>query len=316
MRGEPDLVRAPHDRTRPSAVLAGFVLGAGLAGLAVALIELRARRRPGSPAPAGAGRERRLAEREQRLVVRLRALDAAKTDFMSTVSHELRTPLTSISGYLELMLDAAPGELSDVQLRMLEVIGRNTRRLRDLIEDILTLSKIESGDFRTDPGPVDLAQVIERGVVAVGPAAAKASVGLHLDVRGPLPLTGDGIQLDRVVTSLLGNAVKFTPAGGTVTVRAGRRDDETVLTVADTGIGIPAGEQQALFARFFRASNAVHHAVPGTGLGLAIVRTIVDKHGGTIVVDSAEGVGTTVTVRLPDHIRTGSGDGQNQVEVG
>jgi signal transduction histidine kinase len=316
MRGEgraPDLVGAPRrDRARPFAALAGFVLGAGLAGLAVALIDLRARRPggPGRPVSACADCESRLAEREQHLLVRLRALDAAKTDFMSTVSHELRTPLTSISGYLELLLDAAPGELSDVQLRMLEVIGRNTRRLRDLIEDILTLSKIESGDFRTEPGPVDLAEIIERAVAAVSPAAAKASVGLHLDVRGPLPLTGDVVQLDRVLTSLLGNAVKFTPADGTVTVRAEHRDDETVLTVADTGIGIPAGEQQALFARFFRATNAVHHAVPGTGLGLAIVRTIVDKHGGTIDIESAEGVGTTVTVRLPDQTGAGRGGGR------
>ena len=274
------------------------------------------RRAPDLDESACAGCEGRLAERELRLLARLRALDVAKTDFMSTVSHELRTPLTSISGYLELLLDAEPGELSDVQLRMLEVIGRNTRRLRDLIEDILTLSKIESGDFRTEPGPVDLAQVIERGAAAVSPAAARASVGLHLDVRGPLPLTGDGVQLDRVLTSLLSNAVKFTPADGTVTVRAERRDDTTVLTVADTGIGIPAGEQQALFARFFRATNAIHHAVPGTGLGLAIVRTIVDKHGGTIDVDSAEGVGTTVTVRLPDHIPAERDEDQPQALAG
>jgi signal transduction histidine kinase len=230
---------------------------------------------------------------------RLQALDTAKTDFMSTVSHELRTPLTSISGYLELLLDAQPGELSDAQVRMLEVIGRNTRRLRELIEDILTLSKIEQGGFRSDLTPVDLARVIERAVAAISPAAAKASVGLHLDVRGPLPLDGDAAQLDRALANLLSNAVKFSPAEGTVTVRAEGRDGGTVLTVADTGMGIPQNEQQALFARFFRATNAIHHAIPGTGLGLAIVRTIVDNHGGTIDVASAEGVGTTVTVRLP-----------------
>jgi signal transduction histidine kinase len=238
-------------------------------------------------------------EREQHLVARLQALDTAKTDFMSTVSHELRTPLTSISGYLELLLDARPGELSDAQVRMLEVIGRNTRRLRELIEDILTLSKIEQGGFRSDLTPVDLARVIERAVAAISPAAAKASVGLHLDVRGPLPLDGDAAQLDRALANLLSNAVKFSPAEGTVTVRAERRDGRTVLTVADTGMGIPEDEQQALFARFFRATNAIHHAIPGTGLGLAIVRTIVDNHGGTIDIASTEGVGTTVTVRLP-----------------
>jgi two-component system phosphate regulon sensor histidine kinase PhoR len=241
----------------------------------------------------------RLFEREQHLVSQLRGLDNAKTDFMSTVSHELRTPLTSISGYLELLLDAEPEELSDAQLRMLEVIGRNTRRLRELIEDMLTLSKIESGGFRSDLCALDLAEVIGRAVAAIGPSAEKASVGLHLDVRGPLSLHGDGPQLDRVLGNLLSNAVKFTPPDGTVTVRAERKGEQVVLVVADTGMGIPADEQEALFARFFRATNAVHHAIPGTGLGLVIVRTIVNNHHGSIEVTSTETVGTAVTVRLP-----------------
>jgi signal transduction histidine kinase len=237
--------------------------------------------------------------REEELLARLRALDAAKTDFMATVSHELRTPLTSISGYVELLRDAEPDELNDSQQRMLEVIARNARRLRELIEDILTLSRIESGGFRSEPGEVDLAQVVERALTQIGPAAAKASVGLHAEVRGPLPLRGDGVQLDRVLANLLGNAVKFTPAAGTVSVHARVDAGEVVLMVADTGMGIPAEEQQALFVRFFRATNAIRQAVPGTGLGLAICRKIVDNHGGTIDVRSTENVGTTVTVRLP-----------------
>ena len=237
--------------------------------------------------------------REEELLARLRALDAAKTDFMATVSHELRTPLTSISGYVELLRDAEPDELSDAQQRMLEVIARNARRLRELIEDILTLSRIENGGFRSQPGEVDLAQVIERALEEIGPAATKASVGVHADVRGPLPLRGDSMQLDRVLANLLGNAVKFTPAEGTVTVRARRDDGEAVLEVADTGMGIPEGEQNALFVRFFRATNAIRRAVPGTGLGLAICHKIVDNHGGTIAIDSIENVGTTVTVRIP-----------------
>ena len=238
-------------------------------------------------------------EREQGLVAQLQSLDNAKADFMSTVSHELRTPLTSISGYLELLLDAESGSLSDPQLRMLEVIGRNTRRLRELIEDILVLSKIEAGTLRTELDAVDLAVVVERAVIAVTPAATKASVGLHLDIRGPLRIQGDDSQLDRVLTNLLSNAVKFTPADGTVTVRTERRGDNVVLTVADTGMGIPEEEQPALFARFFRATNAIHLAIPGTGLGLAIVHAIVANHGGGVEIASTVNVGTTVTVRLP-----------------
>jgi signal transduction histidine kinase len=268
--------------------LAGAVVGGAVTVLAIGRSAVRAR-----------DEIERCRRREKELEARLHALDAAKTDFMATVSHELRTPLTSISGYVELLRDADPADLSDPQLRMLEVIARNTRRLRELVEDILTLSRIESGGFRSEPGDLDLAEAIERAVTAIGPAAAKASVGLHLEVRGPLPLHGDGVQLDRVLANLLGNAVKFTPAEGTVTIRAAREAGETVLVVADTGMGIPSGEQQALFARFFRATNAIRRAVPGTGLGLAICRKIVDNHGGSIAVDSTENVGTTVTVRLP-----------------
>jgi signal transduction histidine kinase len=284
----------------------GDAFAAGVAaGVAIAVAGGFARRLVGhvgrSPVDETRARAeaRRLRRREELLLGRLRALDAAKTDFMSTVSHELRTPLTSISGYLELLRDAEPGELSEAQERMLEVIGRNTRRLRELVEDILTLSRIESGSYNSDLVALDFAQLIERAVTTIAPAADKAAVGLHCDVRGPLPLLGDGVQLDRVLANLIGNAVKFTPAEGTVTVRAERLQGHTVLEVADTGMGIPRDEQQALFVRFFRATNAIRQAVPGTGLGLAIVRKIVDNHGGSIAVDSTENVGTTITVRLP-----------------
>jgi signal transduction histidine kinase/CHASE3 domain sensor protein len=241
----------------------------------------------------------RLYEQEQSLVARLQELDTVKTDFMSTVSHELRTPLTSISGYLELLLDAEAGELTDPQRRMLEVIGRNTRRLRELIEDLLILSRIESGNFRTAKQDVEIGGLVDGALAAIAPAAAKASVGLHTEVQRPLALSADPEQLDRVLMNLLTNAVKFTPPEGTVMVTARREGDEVVLSVADTGMGIPAAEQPGLFARFFRASNAIHQAIPGTGLGLAIVATIVDNHGGSISVRSTENVGTTFTVRLP-----------------
>jgi signal transduction histidine kinase len=285
---------------RTGAFLTGVAAGAGIAvagGFARRLAGQAGRSRAAeTDAQAQAQQWHR---REELLLGRLRALDGAKTDFMSTVSHELRTPLTSISGYLELLRDAEPGDLSEAQERMLEVIARNTRRLRELIEDILTLSRIESGSYRSELVELDLAQLIEQAVSTIGPAADKASVGLHADVRGPLPLRGDGVQLDRVLANLLSNAVKFTPPEGTVTIRAERDNDKTVLAVADTGMGIPADEQQALFVRFFRATNAIRQAVPGAGLGLAIVRKIVENHGGTIGVDSTENVGTTVTVSLP-----------------
>ncbi|MEV4343216.1 ATP-binding protein [Actinoplanes sp. NPDC049596] len=260
---------------------------------------------------AAAERTAEVRRHEELVSARLHEIDTVKTDFMSTVSHELRTPLTSISGYVELMRDAEPGQLTAAQERMLDVIARNARRLRDLIEDILTLSQIESGDFRTMRGPLDLAEVVLRGVAAVEPAAAKALVGLHVDVRGPVTVRGDSGQLDRVLDNLLSNAVKFTPAEGSVTVSAGQRGDQAVLVIADTGMGIPEPEQETLFGRFFRASNAIRQAVPGTGLGLAIVHTILANHDGSIEVRSTENIGTTVTVTLPmaDLVPTSSGPG-------
>ncbi|HEX8630315.1 MAG TPA: ATP-binding protein [Catenuloplanes sp.] len=273
-------------------------------------------RRPGRPAWSAAEvrtveavaadlgrgvRHAQMYEQEKHLVVRLQELDTAKTDFMSTVSHELRTPLTSIAGYVEMLRDGDAGPISGNQAKMLDVIDRNTTRLRALISDLLILSKIEVGTFKTQRKTVDLATVVDTAREAIEPVAVRAGVVVQAQVAGPLAVPADPEQIDRVLMGLLSNAVKFTPAGGNVQVRVHRDGDEVILSVADSGMGIPQPEQQRLFSRFFRASNAIQSAVPGTGLGLAIVHTIVQNHGGRIEVFSREGDGTTFTVRLPVH---------------
>jgi signal transduction histidine kinase len=240
-----------------------------------------------------------LYEREQELAGRLRDLDEAKTDFMATVSHELRTPLTSIAGYLEMLSDGDAGGLTPAQERMLAVIARNTARLRALIEDLLVLSRIDSGTLPASRRDVEFGWLITSAVAAVRPAAAAAGVSIETEVGGGLTGRADPEQLDRVLTNLLGNAVKFTPRGGRVRVCAERDGDEVTVRVSDTGMGIPEDDQRHVFTRFFRARNAAEQAIPGTGLGLAIVRTIVSHHGGRVSVMSREGEGTTVTVRLP-----------------
>ena len=241
----------------------------------------------------------RLYEQEQRLVAELRDLDRTKTAFLATVSHELRTPLTSISGFVELLRDHEAGELSEEQLRMVDVIERNTNRLRSLIEDLLTLSRVEAGTFKTVRQPVDVTELVNGAVRAMTPnAGPNLSVRVECP-RGPLVAMVDPYQIDRVMINLLSNAVKFTPGGGQVTVRVREVDRDLLLSVSDTGIGIPIGEQPDLFNRFFRASNAVVQSIPGTGLGLTIVRTIVSNHGGDVELHSTPGEGTTVTVRLP-----------------
>jgi signal transduction histidine kinase len=199
-----------------------------------------------------------------------------------------------------MLRDLHPGPLTPAQDQMLETVDRNAARLRHLIEDVLTLSKIEAGTFKTVMQPVDLADIVAAAVAALRPAADAKGLALHCGRPGEgLVVSGDPGQLDRLLMNLLSNAVKFTPEGGRIQIGAAAQGAQAVLTVADTGIGIPDRDQKELFSRFFRASNAVDRSIPGTGLGLAIVRTIVDNHGGELKVTSREGKGTTVTARLP-----------------
>jgi signal transduction histidine kinase len=242
----------------------------------------------------------RLYEDENRLVEELKAVDRAKSDFVATVSHELRTPLSSVTGYIEMLLDRDLGQLSLEQEGALETVSRNTARLQDLIEDLLTLSAIEAGTFTTVAVPTNLLEVITRAAEDAAPAVA--SKGLTLTTALPdngLAVKGDAGQLAQVITNLLSNAVKFTLPGGQVQVTAEVADGWAVLRVTDTGIGIPDADKKELFTRFFRASNATKRAIPGTGLGLAIVQTIIAGHGGQMTLESQEGIGTTVSVRLP-----------------
>lgn len=241
----------------------------------------------------------RLYEAENRLVVDLKGLDAAKSDFFATVSHELRAPLTTIEGYLELLGEDDADAVTEQQHTMLATIGRSAHRLRNLIDDVFTLAKVESGAFAVTMCPVQVADVVARGVEAVRPSAAAGRVTL----TGPEPpedlvVLGDAGQLERVLINLLSNAIKYTPEGGEVAVTAVADDGSAVIRVRDTGIGIPSQDQKELFTRFYRASNAITSRIPGTGLGLAIVRMIVTNHGGEVGLESREGEGTTVTVRL------------------
>jgi two-component system phosphate regulon sensor histidine kinase PhoR len=242
----------------------------------------------------------RLYEAENRLVEDLKALDRARTDFLATVSHDLSTPLTSIAGYVELLEDEEAGPLTAHQKEMLTTIRRNAALLQSLIEDILMMSKIELGVAPRKRAPVDLAAAVPAIVRAIRPVAEAGQVTVVAECcEHSLIVDGDTSQLDRVLMNLLSNGVKFTPTGGTVTVTTARDDPWVMIRVADTGIGIPEQDLKNLFNRFFRASNAVERSVPGTGLGLSLSRAIIVDHGGEMDVESQEGIGTTMTIRLP-----------------
>ncbi|WP_374970094.1 ATP-binding protein [Terrabacter sp. BE26] len=242
----------------------------------------------------------RLSRMQDEQVRRLTELDRQKTDFMATVSHELRTPLTSISGYLELLVDGDFGEVTDGQHVALDIIGRNATRLRGLIEDLLVLNKIEISGLQAVSEEVAVCDLLHAVTETMGPVAANSGVDLVCtDVPDDLLVRVDRGQLERALINLGSNAVKFTPEGGRVVLSAERSGDSTIISVHDTGIGIPAVDVSRLSERFFRAGNATAAAIPGTGLGLAIVRAIVEGHGGELVIASVEGEGTTMQVVLP-----------------
>jgi PAS domain S-box-containing protein len=230
---------------------------------------------------------------------RLRELDRLKDEFVALVSHELRTPLTSIRGYLELVLDGEAGDLTDDQQEFLGIVERNAHRLLALVGDLLFLAQVEAGKLSLEIGAVDLSSIAAETVETARPLAEEKGVTLTL-ASGPLPLlAGDRVRLAQLLDNLVSNGVKFTPSGGRVDVRVRGERGTAVIEVRDTGMGIPAGEQQHLFERFFRAAKATEQAIPGTGLGLAISKAIVHAHGGRITVASEEGKGSTFRVALP-----------------
>jgi PAS domain S-box-containing protein len=236
----------------------------------------------------------------KRQVEELEELDRIRSEFVATVSHELRTPLTSIIGEIELLRDGDRGELSSCQAQGVEAVGRNSERLLTLIDDLLTLNHIETTGLLLRRMPIEVAHLVDDVRGQLGSAAEAKAVALEL-VCSPDAGTAvvDREQVDRALLNLLTNAVKFTPAGGVVTLDARRDGADLVFKVSDTGVGIPEAEQDRLFTRFFRSSVATQLAIQGTGLGLVIVKRIVEEHGGTISIASAPGVGTTVTVRIP-----------------
>jgi signal transduction histidine kinase len=228
-----------------------------------------------------------------------RRVDRVKDEFIATASHELRTPLTSILGYLEALREGDAGDLAPEQERFLEVIARNGERLRHLVDDLLDVARADAGRLALAMAEVDLGRVVAEASEAARPVAAERGIALSVRAEPGARVIGDRTRLGQVVDNLVSNALKFTPPGGSVNVTVAPEGAEVVCEVADTGVGIPAAEQDRLFERFFRGSRASTDAVQGSGLGLAIAKMIVESHGGRIALTSEEGRGTRVRVTLP-----------------
>ncbi|MEK0082352.1 PAS domain S-box protein [Benzoatithermus flavus] len=229
-----------------------------------------------------------------------RKVDQLKAEFVSTVSHELRTPLTSIVGSLALISGGAVGEIPERARRMIQIAHKNGERLVHLVNDILDLEKLESGRMEFDLEPVRLRQALEQALEANRPYADKHEVRLCL-----APGADDGTalvdqhRLGQVLANLISNAVKFSPAGGEVTLGLVREGEELVLSVADRGRGIPDAFKSRIFGRFAQADASDTREKGGTGLGLSITKSIVERLGGRIDFESELGRGTTFFVRLP-----------------
>ena len=234
---------------------------------------------------------------EHEALEKLRLLDQTKTEYLATVIHELRTPMTSITGYTEMLQE---GDLDTTQKKLLRGVVRNSDRLTALADDLLTLASLEDATIAHEHTSVDLSEVVTAALSALQSLSDDRKLELTFKVPAtPVLVHGDARNLERVVSNLVSNAVKFTHVGGWVRVALEQADGHARLEVSDNGIGIPEDEQAKLFMRFFRSSTALDQAIPGSGLGLTIVESIVQAHSGTVSVVSAHLRGTTFLIDLP-----------------
>ncbi|MEZ5331169.1 MAG: ATP-binding protein [Thermoanaerobaculia bacterium] len=228
----------------------------------------------------------------------LTALAEIRRDLVANVSHELKTPLAAIRGYAETLHDGALDD-AEASKRFVHRILEQCRRLQALLEDLLTLSRLERRDEESERVPTDLGEVLNRAAEVMEPIARERQVALQLDLA-PVPrFEADAEGLEKLCLNLLDNAVKYNRPGGEVRVRLRRRGGEAVLEVEDSGRGIPEAALPRLFERFYRVDRGRSRDEGGTGLGLAIVKHAAQRHGGSVEVVSKLGEGSTFTVRLP-----------------
>ncbi len=256
--------------------------------LSVQVIDVTARHRAEQVTAAALEKELAVAEA-------LRALNQRQDEFVASVSHELRTPISSVIGFTEELRET---ELDDTQLMFTTVIARNGRRLLALVNNLLTLAALDRGDTPVTSEPVPIARLVTEVTQDLSALAKTGGIALRFDSGTDVTVeTSHQQELTQILTNLTGNAVKFTPSGGEVTLGLATVGTDAVITVRDTGRGIPPEELEAVFGRFVRASSS--GGTQGTGLGLSIVKQLVDSLGGTLALESDGVSGTTATVTLP-----------------
>ncbi len=233
-------------------------------------------------------------------ITRLKRLEKMRVDFVSNVTHEIKTPLTAILGFVETLQKGAVDE-PDTAGRFLEIIHKQAQRLNRLLEDLLTISNIELGEMKFFFESVSLEGILENVLPMVAKNAGEKNISLEKDIPEDLPLVrADRDRLVQILLNILDNAVKFTPEGGKVSIRANREADNTVsIKISDTGIGVPQDEVSRLGERFYRVEKTRSRELGGTGLGLSIVKHLMSAHDGRMEIQSRLGQGTTVTLYFP-----------------
>lgn len=233
--------------------------------------------------------------------MRLKHLDATKDEFLSMASHQLRTPLTSVKGYLSMVLEGDAGDITPAQRQLLDEAFESSEKMVHLIGDFLNVSRLQTGKFTLEKRPTNLVRLVEDEVRSLQGNAAMRDIHLDLRVHGVIPsLMLDDNKLRQVVMNYMDNALYYSGRSGKqVDVVLAREDDKVVLRVEDDGIGIPAAEQEKIFTKFFRASNARKQRPDGTGVGLYLAKKVVVEHGGAVIFSSIEGKGSTFGFSLP-----------------
>jgi signal transduction histidine kinase len=254
--------------------------------------------------------EQQVVERTHELGEAITQLESAsqhKSDFLANMSHELRTPLNAIIGFSEVLLERMFGEINAKQKEYLQDILSSGRHLLSLINDILDISKVEAGRMELQPGAVDLRFVLQNAISLIRERATRQGISVTLDVDATVgTIEADERRVKQILFNLLSNALKFTPAGGRVTLTAARIDNAVQISVRDTGIGIRSEDQDRIFEEFQQAGPG--KAVEGTGLGLALAKRFVEMHGGRIWVESTVGAGSNFTFTLPLHRPSENGE--------
>lgn len=235
-----------------------------------------------------------------------KATNSARANFVSMVSHELRTPLNSVHGFIDLLIQGHMGELNPEQKTYLGYAQEGVQQLMRIVEDILFLTRSDSGQFEMRMEKVNLLSLAKQVLRGLQPQAEKASIVLNRDIFSPSPLLyADPQRIMQVLNNLLVNAIKFTPPGGSVTLRARPYDEHFVLiSVQDTGYGIAPEDRAHIFERFYQANHHLQSRMGGNGLGLSIAKLIVEQHGGQINFESAVNEGTTFYFTVPLYIES------------